>query len=139
VVGVTLQDEGREWPKAQLESDERDRLMAEGTVVLCGSRQSVMAEPLRTPSVTVRESGGSYRPGPNISTRRAIIYRTSPNQKAEEPSPDTRKSKTVSFHSATSLPTERKISSGKLHLYSSCDSIRISSLFLLCRASMDGT
>jgi hypothetical protein len=86
-----------------------------------------MAEEPPTAGATLRGSagsvlsgtnGGNYRhieedPGPNLSTRSAIIYKTSPNAKHEQPSSGSRKSKTVSFHSATSLPTERKISSGK--------------------------
>jgi len=94
-----------------------------------------MAEAPPTPGATLRGTGGSVLsstnggnhhhieedPEPNISTKSAIIYKTSQNPKPEQPltsrhSSGSRKSKTVSFHSATSLPTERKISSGKLHI-----------------------
>ena len=54
-----------------------------------------MAEP---PSATLRGSGGSVLP-------------------LARPGSGSRKSKSVSFHSATSLPTERKISSGKKHYH----------------------
>lgn len=94
-----------------------------------------MAEAPPTPGATLRGTGGSVLsstnggnhhhieedPEPNTSTKSAIIYKTSQNPKPEQPltsrhSSGSRKSKTVSFHSATSLPTERKISSGKLHI-----------------------
>jgi hypothetical protein len=107
-----------------------------------------MAEAPSTPGATLRGSGGSvlsstnggsYRhieedPGPNPSTRSAIIYKTSPTAKPEQPSSSrlssgSRKSKSVSFHSATSLPTERKISSGKLQLSPSCARIMLSCYF----------
>jgi hypothetical protein len=138
VVGEILQDDGREWTMMiQLESEGRHRQtgrLERGPVT---GHVSVMAEALRTPGVTLTESGGKHRPGPNISTRRAIVYRTSPNPNTEQPPSDSRKSKTVSFHSATTLPTERKISSGKLHVYIHSYSERITnrSLFavaLLC-------
>ncbi|XP_069694036.1 inactive phospholipase C-like protein 2 isoform X2 [Periplaneta americana] len=72
-------------------------------------------------SVLSSTNGGGYRhieedPGPNLGGKTSITYKmSSPNAKPEtlpsRPSSGSRKPKTVSFHSATSLPTERKISS----------------------------
>lgn len=116
--------------------------------LVTGRIRCVMAEAPPNPGSTRRGSGGSvlsstnggsYRhieedPGPNLSTRSTIIYKTSPNAKPEQPSSSrpssgSRKSKSVSFHSATSLPTERKISSGKLQLSPSCARIMLSCYF----------
>jgi hypothetical protein len=93
-----------------------------------------MAEAPPTPGTNLRGSGGgvlsstnggTYHhikedPAPNLSTTSLTEHKT-PDSPIPEPnlpsrhSSGSRKSKTVSFHSATSLPTERKISSGKLH------------------------